>query len=306
MMIVAMMAASAALATPAAAAEAEPGARPAAGGEFFYSSDSDETEVVRSALNFDLINFSQDRYFGVSLERASYNPSGAGWQSRERIFLRAANEIVGWQLRARVGTDGDTIIGAISANDRSPFRKEFFVERDLVETRQGLKRGIYSTFAGAAVDLPVDERNTFTALAGLQTFTGSNHRTHLRGSYIHVLRPELGLSAQLRARYFHSSDPGEFDYYSPRWYAEVLPVLQVRRFLGGWELLGAGGLGAQRDSHTEWRSSHYAHVRFRSPQGSSSWALNGALTYTNTPSATSNSQSGYSYIQLLLGASRRF
>ncbi len=306
MKILAILAVSSALALWPAAVKAEPPRRPAAGGEFFYSSDSDETEVVRSALNFDLANFSENRYLGLSLEKASYNPNDSGWQSRERIFLRAAEEIGGWQLRARVGTDGDTVIGAISANDETRFRKEVFVERDIVETQQGLKRGIYSTFAGAAIDLPVDERNSFTTLAGLQAFTGSNFRAHLRGSYIHVLRPELGLSAQLRARYFHSSHPGEFDYYSPRRYAEVLPVVQVRRFVGGWELLGAGGLGAQRDSNTEWRSSRYAHGRFRSPRGSSPWAVNGAITYTNTPSATSSSRSGYSYIQFLLGASRRF
>jgi hypothetical protein len=280
-------------------------ARYGAGTEVFYSSDSDDTEVARAAVDLNPYARSANRYLGVRLERAWYNPRGRGWESRDRAYLRGADRLGDWQLRARVGTDGDSVIGAVSLNDEAAIRKEFFVERDIIETAEGLDLGLYSTFAGAAVDLPVDDRNTFTALAGVQTFTGDNERLHLRGSYIHVLRPQWGLSAQLRGRYFRSSEPGEFDYYSPRWYAEVLPVLQMRRFVRGWELVGAGGLGMQRDSGSDWRSSRYVHARFRSPIASN-WDVNGAFTYTNTPSVTGTSDAGFSYVQFLLGVSKRF
>jgi hypothetical protein len=299
---------------PVAADEAEPAEparkseaslRPALGTEAFYSSDSDGTEVARAAIDFDLRDLGDTNSVGLRVERARYNPSDRGWESRDRIFVRGAAKIGEWQLRARVGTDGDSVVGGLSLNDEAKFRKEVFVERDVVETRQGLDRGLYSTFAGAAVDLPVDERNVFTALAGVQKFTGDNVRTHLRASYIHVVEPKLGLSAQLRGRWFRSSDPGEYDYYSPRWYAEVLPVAQMRRFVGGWELVGAAGLGVQRDSGADWRASRYAHARFRSPR-TSSWSVNGALTYTNTPSISGTPRSGYSYVQATLGISKRF
>jgi hypothetical protein len=279
--------------------------RHAVGGEVFYSADSDGTEVMRAAADLDPYVVSADRYLGVRVERARYNPGDRGWESRDRLFLRAADRIGDWQLRARVGTDGDSVIGALSLNDQASVRKEFFVERDIVETAMGLDLGLYSTFVGAAVDLPVNDRNVLTALAGVQTFTGDNVRLHLRGSYIHVLSPDQGLSAQLRGRYFRSSHPREFDYYSPRWYAEVLPVLQMRRFTGSWEVVGAAGLGLQRDSGSDWRSSRYAHARFRSPL-ESGWSINGAVTYTNTPSLTGTSDSGYSYVQFSLGVARRF
>ena len=289
---------------PAGEAKPEPG--PAAGGSVFYSSDSDGTEVARAAADVDLRRVGEHDHLGASVEKAWYNPAGRGWESRDRAFVRAAGETGGWQLRARVGTDGRTVIGSLSANDTARFRKEVFVERDLVETPRGLDRGLYSTFAGAAVDLPIDERNTVTALAGVQAFTGDNVRLHLRGSYIHVVKPKIGLSAQLRGRWFRSSEPGEYDYYSPRWYAEALPVVQMRRFVGGWELLGAAGLGVQRDSGSGWRASRYAHARFKSPPGRSDWSVNGAVTYTNTPSTTGAPRSGYSYVQFSLGVSRRF
>lgn len=301
-----LLAASAALAMPTWAAAAEPAPAYAAGGEFFYSANSDGTEVARAALDLDLSSIDENHYLGASLERAWYNPNDRGWQSRDRIFLRTADEVGDWQWKGRIGTDGDTVIGSITVNNQARIRNEVFVERDIVETLQGLDRGIYYTFAGGAVDLPIDDRNVFTALAGVQSFTGDNVRLHLRGSYIHVVQPEWGLSAQLRGRYFHSSDPGEFDYYSPRWYAEVLPVLQIRRFVGGWEVVGAAGLGLQRDAVSDWRSSRYAHARFRSPRGLNDWVLNGTFTYTNTPSLTGTSQSGYSYIQLNLGVLRPF
>ena len=310
MKIWALLAAFLLLAVPAAAvaaaADTEPAPGPAAGGEFFYSADSDDSEVVRVAADFDLRSYGPDRYVGVRLERASFNPAGSGWTARDRIYLRAADKVGDWQWRARVGTDGDSVIGSVSINDEAPLRKEIFVERDIVETRQGLARGIYSTFAGAAVDLPADDRNVFTALAGVQEFTGRNVRLHLRGSYVHVVNPDWGLSAQLRGRYFRSSVPGEFDYFSPRWYAEILPVVQLRRFVSGWETVGAVGAGAQRDSGSDWRASRYAHARFRSPASQSGWAAHGAFTYTNTPSLTGTSQSGYSYVQFLVGVSARF
>lgn len=287
-----------------AAASADAAAKPWAGTELFYSSDSDGTEVVRAAADFDLRDAEEEeRYIGVRVERAWYHPAQGGDEARERLFLRAGDSLGDWQWQARVGTDGDSVIGAISAHDDGPFRKEFFIERDIVETRQGLEREIYATFAGAAVDLPINDRNVVTALAGVQTFTGDNTRLHLRGNYIHVVKPEAGLSVQLRGRWFRSSDPGEFDYYSPRWYAEILPVAQVRRFVGGWELVGAAGLGVQRDASSDWRQSRYVHARFRSPKRGA-WRANGRFTYTNTPSVSAGSDAGYSYVQFTLGLSR--
>lgn len=295
---------------PAIAAEPEAPADTrngqSAGADFFYSSDSEESETARAGLNLDLLSSGPDSYLGVRVEKAWFNPQGSGWQGRERLYLRAAQAIGGWQARAQVGTDGDTVLGSIAVNDRSRFRKEFFLERDIVETPRGLAEGLYATFAGAAIDLPVDDRNIFTALAGIQAFSGDNERLHLRGSYVHVVKPEWGLSAQLRGRWFRSSVPGEYHYYSPRWYAEVLPVAQLRRFSGGWELVGAAGLGVQRDSESGWRRSNYLHARFRSPQRTSGWSVNGAFTYTNTPSANAASASGYSYVQFMVGASVGF
>jgi len=277
-----------------------------AGTDLAYSSDTDDTEVVTAGIDIDAVRRPNTQYVGIRLEKAWFDPIHSGWRSQERAYLRAASPLGAWQGQAEIGTDGATVIGALSVNDHSPFRKELFVERSIVETRQGLDRGLYQTFVGAAIDLPVDARNSFNLLVGAQAFTGRNERLHLRGSYIHVLAPRLGLSVQLRARYFSSSVPGEFDYYSPRRHVEVLPVLQVRRFLDSWELLGVGGIGAQRDASADWRQLRYAQLRVRKSIDRDGWGVTGSFTYTNSPADSGVGDTGYSYRQFTLGISRRF
>lgn len=275
----------------------------AAGFDLSVSSDAEDTEVLKAGFNFDLHHRGPEEYLGFRLERARLQPLGQQGKAFDRAYLRVADDAGGWKWNATVGSDGDTLLGSATIHDESRFRKELFIEREIIETPLGISKGIYYTFAGAAIDLPADDRNIFTAFVGLQEFTGDNERLHLRGNYVHVLNPEQGLSAQLRTRYFNSSEPGEYDYYSPRWYAQVLPVLQMRRFVGGWQVLGAAGYGAQRDSETGWRSSRYLNGRVTSPRFTRKWAFNANLTYSNTPASTGFT---YSYLQFSFGVTKAF
>ena len=287
--------------TPLLVAAAVAAAGPAVGADLYYSNDAEDTEVLKTGIDFDLSYSGPEKHWGVRIERARFTPLGQHSRTMERAYVRAADSFGAWKWSATVGTDGHTVLGSASIHDEAQFRKEVFVERDIVESPQGVERGIYYTFAGAALDVPADDRNSVTLVAGLQPFTGDNVRTHLRATYVHVLKPDWGLSAQLRTRWFHSSDPREFDYYSPRWYAEVLPVVQVRRFVGGWQLLGAVGYGAQRDSDSKWRSSRYFNARVTSPRFRRDWALTAGLLWTNTPVSTGFT---YRYTQFNIGLTK--
>ncbi len=285
-----------------APANAEAPPRRAVGADFFVSTDADNTDVYRAGLNLDLRYRDRQDYLGVRAEKAWYRPLGQETVGKERVFLRYADTGGHWAWNTQVGTDGDTVIGAASIHDDAAFRKEFFIERDIVETPRGVKEGIYYTFAGAAIDLPLSDRDTFTLVGGAQEFTGRNVRLHARASYVHVVKSEWGLSAQLRTRYFHSTRPGEYDYYSPRWYAQVLPVLQVRRYRGGWRYMAAGGVGAQRDAVSDWRASYYAAAEVTSPEVGRSWYLKASLQYNNIP----QNSGAYDYGQAMLAISRAF
>jgi hypothetical protein len=281
--------------------EAEPASQ-AVGADLFVSTDADDTEIVRAAIDLDLSWEGPHEYRGIRLEKAWFNPLGRGWEGRERIYLRAADRFGGWKWNGRLGTDGTSLLGAATLHNEAKLRQEYFIEREIVETPQGLARGLYYTYAGAALDVPADERNLFTLLAAVQFYSGDNVRTHVRASYIHVARPDWGLSVQLRTRLFHNSEPGEFDYYSPRWYAQLLPVVQLRRFSGGWRWSAAAGLGVQRDSASGWRRSSYLDARLASPP-TRAWSFNAGLTYSETPTVAGFS---YDYLQFTLGMRRAF
>jgi hypothetical protein len=282
---------------PAASAQSR-----AVGLDVSYSIDADDTSVINAGANLDWRNLGPEEYQGIRLEKVWFNPSGQGWQSDERIYVRAADTAGKWRWNARVGTDGETVLGAASVRSERGLRPEFFVERDIVETPIGLREGIYYTFGGAAVDLPLGRRDTLALVGGLQEFTGDNVRTHLRGTYTHVVKEDAGLSVQLRGRYFHNSEPREFDYYSPRWYAQAVPVLQLRRFSAGWRYLVAGGVGLQRDSDTDWRRSSYFNAEVTGPP-SRGWQLIAGILFSETPTTSDQS---YSYFQARLGLTRRF
>lgn len=277
---------------------------PAAGIELWASTDSDKTSVVK-LLGRALWNFEgRDKYQGVDVERAWFSPQGQHTRVQDRIYLDLADRVGGkWQWSARVGTDGETLLG--SANLRaSDWSKEFFVEREIVETPRGVDEGIYYTFAGASMDLLSGGSNTFNAMAGIQKFTGSNTRLHLRGTYVHVIEPKLGLSVQLRARYFHSTHPGEFDYYSPRDFVQLVPVIQMRRFdAAGWMYLAALGYGSQKATGTGWQAARLADLRIESPARSNKLSAFAQLQYSN--SSLTGAAGHYHCLLARLGLTRR-
>jgi len=274
----------------------------AAGLDVFMSTDADNTQVYSAGLNLDVNRQDWDRYWGVRVEKSWYQPMGDRTTSRDRVYLRYADKSAHWTWNGEIGTDGDTVLGAADIHNDARFRQEYFIERDVVATRQGLGRGLYYTFLGGAIDLPANDRNIVTVIAGAQQFTGGNVRLHLRANYVHVLKSDWGLSAQLRTRYFHSTDPRQYDYYSPGWYAQVLPVLQIRRYSAGWRYMLAGGIGVQRDSTTDWRSSRYLAAQITSPTFSRHWFLKADAEYSNT-SLTSGV---YDYLQVSLSLGRAF
>ena len=88
-------AAAFALAAPAAAQDAP---RHSIGTDISYSSDADDTEVVRLGLNADVRYRGPDDYLGVRLERNIYRPSGLDRRRDARAYLRIARPLGDWAL----------------------------------------------------------------------------------------------------------------------------------------------------------------------------------------------------------------
>jgi hypothetical protein len=267
----------------------------------FYSSDADDTEIAKLAVDLDLRHADREHYLGLSLESAGFTPAGGRRFEDERVYLRVAGGDA-WKWSGRVGSDGHTVLGSAAIHNDAPNRQEYFIEREIIETPRGLQEQLYSTYVGGAFDLPFDERTTLTTVLGAQEFDGDNLRLHYRGNLIHSVLPAQGLSAQLRLRYFHDSDANELDYFAPGWYAQAIPTLQLRRHVGGWRYGLAAGYGRQRSAGTSWRPARLLEASISSPQDAD-WTLQAGFTYTNTPV---NSGFTYDYQQFHLSLGRAF
>ena len=279
--------------------------QPAAGVELLMSSDSDKTSVVkltgRALWSFE----SPVSYQGLDIERAWFTPEGQHTREQTRAYLDFAGTFrsdLNWT--AKLGTNGNTVLGSGSIRT-SDWSKELFAEREIVETPRGVDDGIYYTLLGASADLVSARQDTLSAMGGIQKFTGRNARLHLRGTYVHVIKPSLGLSVQLRARYFHSTDPGEFDYYSPRDFIQVIPVVQLRRFdHSGWMYLIALGYGTQKASASHWQVARLADLRLESPTSTKRMHAFAEFEYSNN--SLVGAAGNYNYVVGRVGGTTRF
>lgn len=263
----------------------------------FASDDADDTTVLKTSVGLLFDHVDADHYRGLVLEDVRIRPAGRErWNEQRAYFAFAGGDELAW--KGHVGTDGETLLGAANLVRAGRVRQEYFVERDRLETPRGVAdAGLFHIFLGAAYDIPFGEgeREQLTLLGGVQDFTGRNTRTHLRARYIAVLRPTHGLSLQLRARAFRNSAPFEYDYYSPDWFVEAMPTVQVRRFHRRWMFAGALGWGRQRDSEGDWTQARLLEMSVASPQVEGRGYLRANAAYSNTPVGSGGS---YGYRQL--------
>lgn len=256
-------------------------ATPAAGAEVWVSTDSEGTDVIK-LVGRGLLSFGgRDHYAGIAIERAQFAPATGQKKTFNRVYLDVADRLGdSWRWRGRVGTDGKTVLGSAELR-RANWSRSFFIEREIIETDQGLNGRIYYTFVGASTDIPIDQNNTLAVTAGLQEFSGKNERLHVRGRFVHVLNADVGLSAQMDLRYYHSTEPNEFDYFSPANFVRAIPIIQLRRFNAGWMYLAAGGYGTQRNTGSGWQPARFLQLRVDSPRSAKGIDAFAELIYSN-------------------------
>lgn len=272
------------LAAPAAAQDE--GAAPATDAwrpEAFVSSDTDGNDTRRLSLGWDWSRRDFEHWRGLRVEQARF--SGDGWEdSSTRLFVRAAGGGDVWRWRGEVGTDGHDVLGSAILESEEPWRKEFFIERDVLDTREGFAQGRVHTFAGAALDIPLSERWGATGLVGLQHFDGDNLRTHLRANLSYAVLPEHGLSLQLRVRQFDDSDPHELDYFAPGRYRQALAAVSLRRFVRGYQWRAVAGIGRQEFTGVDAHPSRLLEFDVQTPMDRA-YYLRATAGVTDVPAA---------------------
>lgn len=269
--------------------------------EFFFSADADDARVGKVALGWDTWRGDREHWRGLKVERARF--AGPGWaHTEERVYLQAAGTFADaavdddtWRWRVSAGSNGHDLLGSAAFNTEGPWRKEIFVERELVETRDGVRDGQVYTFVGAAFDRPFGERASANVLVGLQDFDDGNLRTHLRGTFVQAIAPEAGVSLQLRGRAYRNSEPDGGDYYSPAWYGDLVAGVGWRRFFGGHRVSAFAGLGGRRISDSDgWDRTRVVQLGYESPRRHDSF-VRASAGWSDAPSTGSIAGGTYDY-----------
>lgn len=227
---------------------------PAAGGSFHYAVDSESFNNRRISVDA-LTSFRHlDGKTGVRYIDHSY--ARGGWQrsgEQLRFFTHQLDRRTadGWMLESGLFRQAEHSLWTLDASYRKTMAGgtalEVFANRDIVETRNALELGTHFNFVGGAVDQPLNRHLTAVGLLGHQGYSDGNQRRHARARLIYQPSLDLGLTLQLRYRYFdNSKDDVASAYFNPKRYDESLFAVSWRHRAGDWRTALTAGAGVQR------------------------------------------------------------
>ncbi len=236
------------------ASTAAEGLRPAAGGGLYYSTDSEGFSSRR--LSADGVGLYQHLDNKVGVRYTDYAFSKAGWSRSGQQLRLVANQfdrktLEGWSVESGLFRAANKDLWTLDASWRkslAPGRSyELFVNRDFVETATAIDNGVSYDFAGASLDYQWAPKWTTGGLAGVQNFSDGNQRRHLRGRLIYKPSLDLGLTTQLRYRWYDNSksDVGRA-YFNPAGYDEWMLAVSWRQRVNDWRTALTAGVGRQR------------------------------------------------------------
>ena len=233
------------------------------------SSDTDgfHTERVRAAALWSYASWLD--YAGIAIQNTRYaqdhwSRDAAGvvglWRRQDAATLAGIVAEGGvTQVAGHTRVIGDADWSFRPAKDTGV---ELMAAGDVVGTEKAIERGIAYGFYAASVERRLADRLTGIALAGYQSFTDGNGRTHLRARLIWQALPDQGVNIELRWRGYRSeqNDVGGA-YFNPDRYRQWQGVGALRRHVGSWTISGALGAGEETVNGTETHPVRTAELR---------------------------------------------
>lgn len=231
----------------------------AALGNVDVSSDTDgfHTERVRVGALWPYASWLD--YAGVALQNTRYaqddwtrNAAGVVglWRRQDGATLTGVIAEGGiTQVAGHTRVIGDADWSLRPAKDTGV---ELIAAADVVGTETAIERGVAYGFYAASIEQRLADRFTAVALAGYQSFTDGNGRTHLRGRLVWQALPDQGVNVELRWRGYRSGkDDVGGAYFNPDRYRQWQGVGAVRRHVGSWTISGALGAGEETVNGTD-------------------------------------------------------
>lgn len=257
------------LACPAAHADEPRGI----GGYYFVSHDTEGFNTNALAVEY-LPEFRHGNDLtGVRVTLRDYTQGAWRRESQQLTYMARKVDPAtanGWQMDAGISAQGQHETVTLDGSYHTPLAEktglDLFVNRDWVETRAALDKGVDFTFAGASVDQGIGDRWTVVGVAGIQDFSDGNRREHYRGKVVFQPMLDSALTLQLRYRTFHSSklDVGG-TYFNPVSYDETLLAAGWRKRIEGWVFRTAAGAGRQHVGSGPGSDTYLLELQLDSP-----------------------------------------
>lgn len=226
-----------------------------AGTEIFFAGDSERFSTRRASVLVPLNDFQHlDHMSGLLYGWVNYAQDGwsrSGQQLNVFHHRMDTRTWSGWMIKGGVLQQGRHDTVTLDASYRKALSAqsgvEIFVNRDVVETRSALDQGLAFSFVGAGGDVGITPHWTVTGMVGHQSFNDGNDRRHFRSRLIYQPDLDLGLTMQLRYRYFDSSQSNVGNaYFNPDRYDEGMFAVGLRHRVRGWKTHLVAGAGRQR------------------------------------------------------------
>lgn len=227
---------------------------PAAGAGYYLSGDSEGFVSHRASVD-GFVGY-QHLDSKTGLRYTDYLFSQNGWSRSGQQLRLVANSVDrktydGWNMEAGMFSQSTHDLWTLNASYRKSLPAgpaiEFFANRDFVETQTALNQGTHFNFGGASIDMPVNPHVTLVGLAGYQAFSDDNDRRHLRARAIWQPSLDLGLTLQLRYRWYDNSKTNVGGaYFNPSRYQEGMVVVGWKQRIGDWRTALTAGAGRQQ------------------------------------------------------------
>ncbi len=141
------------------------------------------------------------------------------------------------------------------------FRYEAFILREAVETFAAIDLRTRLDTAGFAIEYRPNTRFSLAGSAYRQSFSDENNRIGGNASVGALVAESLGLSVQLKARYFGDSRTDTIGYFNPERFHQEQLLFSLNRHLGtDWRFFTVAGPGTQRVTPGERTNTSLAQI----------------------------------------------
>lgn len=259
----------------------------AAGASFFTSHDSEGFDVLALGPEYLPEYRHVNALTGVRYTYRTYTQQN--WRREAQQVSLIKREIDpatynGWQMDAGLSEQGGHGMVTLDGGYHRPLAAktgmDLFVDREWVESRLSLDRGVYFTFLGGSIDHGLGEHWTVVGVAGRQGFSDGNSRDHYRAKLVYQPMLDSGLTLQGRYRTYHSNlDNVGGSYFNPIDYDENMFALGWRQRIQRWMLALTAGAGIQHVNHDAGSNTRLLELSLDSPgSGNQSLRLRGGYS----------------------------